>query len=103
MIGSAEWFVERENIYRERNKRIEDACNNLLKHSDTYPGLYKSSTPGKNFLFDLSHHLALCMHPKVSLYVVSEWYAYQIFTGSNFLEGWLYNLEKKLASALKFD
>ena len=62
MIGTAEWFVERENIYRERNKRIEDVCKNLLKYN---PPLFKSSTQGKSFWFDLPHHLAVCMHPKV--------------------------------------
>ena len=66
MIGTAEWFVEREHIYKERNRRIDDACNNLLKPSNTHPRLFKSSTPGNNFWFDLPHHLAVCMHPKVS-------------------------------------
>ena len=72
MIGTAEWFVERENIYKERNQRIEEACKHLLKPSNSHPHLYKSSTPGSNFWFDLSHHLAVCMHPKVIAYDVRE-------------------------------
>ena len=67
MIGTAEWFVEREKVFRERNRRIEDACNNLLKFSDTGPHLYESPTQGKSFWFDLVHHLAFCMHPKVRI------------------------------------
>ena len=72
MIGTAEWFVDRENIYKERNQRIDDACNNLLKPSNTHPRLFKSSTPGNNFWFDLPHHLAVCMHSKVSAYMTER-------------------------------
>ena len=67
MIGTAEWFAEREEIYRDRNRRIEDVCNNLLKFSDTRPHLYESPTQGNSFWFDLSNHLAVCMHPKVRI------------------------------------
>ena len=67
MVGTAEWFAEREEIYRDRNRRIEDVCNNLLKFSDRSPHLYKSPTQGNSFWFDLSHHLAVCMHPKVRI------------------------------------
>ena len=65
MIGTAEWFLEREGIYRDRNRRIENVCSNLLKFSETGLHLYKSPTQGNSFWFDLSHHLAVCMHPKV--------------------------------------
>ena len=58
MIGSAEWLAWREEIYAERNTRIQEVCK-------TYSDLYKSSTQGKRFWFDLNNHLAICMHAKV--------------------------------------
>ena len=50
----------REEIYKDRNRRIEEVCNKYKK-------IYKSSAQGKFFLFDFSHKLDVCFHPKVGI------------------------------------
>ena len=51
---------QREEIYKARNERIEEVCNN-------YKDIYKNPVQGKFFLFDLRHRLAVCYHPKVGI------------------------------------
>ena len=58
MIGSADWLDQREKLYSERNRRIEDVCNGHLN-------IHKSQSQGTSFWFDLPPHLTICMHAKV--------------------------------------
>ena len=52
-------MVQREKIYDDRNKRVQEAC---LDYED----VKDNQTPGKSFSFDLRNNLAICMNPKVS-------------------------------------
>ena len=58
MIGSADWLAQREKIYAERNRRMEDVCKGHLN-------IHRSQSQGTSFWFDIPHHLAICMHAKV--------------------------------------
>ena len=53
-------MAQRENIYAERNKRIQEVCRGV---SD----LYESPRMGREMWFDLRHHFAICMHPKARI------------------------------------
>ena len=58
-------IAQREEIYKDRNRRIEEVCNK-------YKTFYKSPAQGEFFLFDLSHNLAVCLNPKVENYIFTD-------------------------------
>ena len=90
MIGSAEWIAEREQIYGERTKRIEDVCKSI-------PHKHKRRNQGSSFWFDLTYNLAICMHSKVwkELTTVN---GFEIWSQSL---GWVNNMEKLHGSPLR--
>ena len=51
-------MVQREKIYDDRNKRVQEACQD-------YEDVKENQTPGKSFSFDLRNNLAICMNTKV--------------------------------------
>ena len=58
MIGTPDWMAKREEIYAQRNKRIQEVC----KH---YSNMYANPAKGGMFWFDVKNHLAICIHAKV--------------------------------------
>ena len=65
-LGSQDWMRHRERIYAARRKRIRDVC-------DKYDNPRKRGN-GKQFMFDLKHRLAACLHAKVYLTDTIFWY-----------------------------
>ena len=65
---SAEWMAQREIIYAERNKRIQEVCK---YYSDLYRFPYKADIMLRQdvFWYDMRNHLSMCMHAKVTVSV----------------------------------
>ena len=62
-VTSAEWMAQREIIYAERNRRIQEVCKSYsLPYNDDKRKLLGEGV----FWFDLRNHLSMCMHAKVA-------------------------------------
>ena len=63
----------REEIYKDRNRRIEEVCKNNKK-------IDKNPQQGRFFLFDFPHNLAVCFHPKVRISLLINYIVLHLIT-----------------------
>ena len=59
-IGNRKWMIRKEQVYAARRKRIKEVC---LKYAGDE--IWRGTSHGRQFWYDIQHGLAVCMHPKV--------------------------------------
>ena len=69
----SDYMTDREEIYKDRNRRIEEVCKN-------YKNIYKRPQQGRLFFFDFPHNLAVCLHAKVRISLLISYNVLHLIT-----------------------